>query len=126
MWHAKSGSDSEEQYEEAHLDLSMSEEDKEAHQQDRKAAEEITAKIWTFCFTTKMILESEKLKDKFESGDIDKIGKAVQETLNWLDAVQQGDARGGKNEVEAKQRELEDVIHPIMQKVMRTFGNRCW
>ena len=33
-------------------------------------------------------LQEEKLKDKFEGDDKDKIEKAVQETLDWLDKNQ--------------------------------------
>ena len=44
----------------------------------------------------------EKLKDKFEAGDKEKIEAAVQEALDWLDKNQLAE----KDEFEAKQKEL--------------------
>eukprot|EP00971_Amphidinium_carterae_P288373 5724975-Amphidinium_carterae.1 len=42
-----------------------------------------------YCFTMRNALaEEEELQDKFEAGDKDKIEKAVQETLDWLDQNQ--------------------------------------
>merc|ERR1712078_701291 len=58
-------------------------------------------------------LQEEKLKDKFEGDDKDKIEKAVQEALDWLDKNQLAE----KDEFEAKQKELEGVVNPIMMKV---------
>ena len=42
----------------------------------------------TTAFTMRNTLNEEKLKDKFESGDKEKIESAVQETLDWLDKNQ--------------------------------------
>eukprot|EP00441_Pelagodinium_beii_P042199 CAMPEP_0197645266 /NCGR_PEP_ID=MMETSP1338-20131121/18327_1 /TAXON_ID=43686 ORGANISM="Pelagodinium beii, Strain RCC1491" /NCGR_SAMPLE_ID=MMETSP1338 /ASSEMBLY_ACC=CAM_ASM_000754 /LENGTH=54 /DNA_ID=CAMNT_0043218775 /DNA_START=1 /DNA_END=161 /DNA_ORIENTATION=- len=50
-------------------------------------------------------LNEEKLKDKFEGGDKEKIEAAVQEALDWLDKNQLAE----KDEFEAKQKELEGV-----------------
>merc|ERR1711957_779642 len=66
-----------------------------------------------YCFTMRNTLSEEKLKDKFEGDDKDKIEKAVQETLDWLDKNQLAE----KDEFEAKQKELEGVVNPIMMKV---------
>merc|ERR1712241_1586692 len=66
-----------------------------------------------YCFTMRNTLNEEKLKDKFEGGDKEKIENAVQETLDWLDKNQLAE----KDEFEAKQKELEGVINPIMMKV---------
>merc|ERR1711912_113714 len=63
-------------------------------------------------------LSEEKLKDKFEGDDKDKIEKAVQETLDWLDKNQLAE----KDEFEAKQKELEGVVNPIMMKVYQAAG----
>ena len=60
----------------------------------------------------------EKLKDKFEGDDKDKIEKAVQEALDWLDKNQLAE----KDEFEAKQKELEGVVNPIMMKVYQAAG----
>jgi molecular chaperone DnaK (HSP70) len=41
-----------------------------------------------YCFTMRNILQEEKLKDKFEDGEKEKIESVVQETLDWLDKIQ--------------------------------------
>merc|ERR1711890_110800 len=71
-----------------------------------------------YCFTMRNTLNEEKLKDKFEAGDKEKIEKAVQEALDWLDKNQLAE----KDEFEAKQKELEGVVNPIMMKVYQAAG----
>merc|ERR1712151_363880 len=71
-----------------------------------------------YCFTMRNTLQEEKLKEKFESGDKEKIENAVQETLDWLDKNQLAE----KDEFEAKQKELEGVVNPIMMKVYQAAG----
>merc|ERR1712157_66525 len=71
-----------------------------------------------YCFTMRNTLQGEKLKDKFEGGDKDKIEKAVQETLDWLDKNQLAEKDG----FEAKQKELEGIVNPIMMKVYQAAG----
>merc|ERR1711896_37462 len=71
-----------------------------------------------YCFTMCNTLQEEKLKEKFEGDDKDKIEKAVQEALNWLDKNQLAE----KDEFEAKQKELEGVVNPIMMKVYQAAG----
>merc|ERR1712167_304110 len=65
-----------------------------------------------YCFTMRNTLQEEKLKDKFEAGDKEKIEAAVQDALDWLDKNQMAE----KDEFEAKQKELEGVVNPIMMK----------
>merc|ERR1712070_1122272 len=64
-----------------------------------------------YCFTMRNTLNEEKLKDKFEGGDKEKIEAAVQETLDWLD----------KNQL-AEKEELEGTVNPIMMKVYQAAG----
>merc|ERR1712127_598294 len=71
-----------------------------------------------YCFTMRNTLQEEKLKDKFEPGDQEKIEKAVQETLDWLDKNQLAE----KDEFEGKQKELEGTVNPIMMKVYQAAG----
>merc|ERR1712100_459220 len=71
-----------------------------------------------YCFTMRNTLQEEKLKDKFEGDDKDKIEKAVQDALDWLDKNQLAE----KDEFEAKQKELEGVVNPIMMKVYQAAG----
>merc|ERR1712062_685203 len=71
-----------------------------------------------YCFTMRNTLQEEKLKDKFEAGDKDKIEAAVKDALDWLDKNQLAE----KEEFEAKQKELEGVVNPIMMKVYQAAG----
>merc|ERR1711909_202573 len=71
-----------------------------------------------FCFTMRNTLQEEKLKEKFEGDDKDKIEKAVQDALDWLDKNQLAE----KDEFEAKQKELEGIVNPIMMKVYQAAG----
>merc|ERR1712054_173096 len=71
-----------------------------------------------YCFTMRNTLQEEKLKDKFEAGDKEKIEAAVREALDWLDKNQLAE----KDEFEAKQKELEGVVNPIMMKVYQAAG----
>merc|ERR1719412_1977198 len=67
-----------------------------------------------YCFTMRNTLN----KEKFEAGDKEKIEKAVQEALDWLDKNQLAE----KDEFETKQKELEGVVNPIMMKVYQAAG----
>ena len=58
------------------------------------------------------------MKEKFEAGDKDKIEKAVQGTLDWLDKNQLAE----KDEFEIKQKALEGVVNPIMMTVYQAAG----
>merc|ERR1711959_229946 len=89
-------------------------------QEDENAKVKIEAKngLENYCFTMRNTLSEEKLKDKFEAGDKEKIEKALQDTLDWLDKNQLAE----KDEFEAKQKELEGVVNPIMMKVYQAAG----
>merc|ERR1712146_552919 len=71
-----------------------------------------------YCFTMRNTLQEEKLKDKFEAGDKEKIEKAVQDALDWLDKNQMAE----KDEFEAQQKDLEGIVNPIMMKVYQAAG----
>ena len=88
------------------------------HLQANKQKVEAKNGLENYCFSVRNSLNEEKLKEKFESADKSKIEKAVQETLDWLDKNQLAE----KDEFEAKQKELESVVHPIMMKVYQAAG----
>merc|ERR1712110_365373 len=71
-----------------------------------------------YCFTMRNTLNEEKLKEKFEAGDKEKIEKAVQDALDWLDKNQLAE----KDEFEGKQKEVEGIVNPIMMKVYQAAG----
>merc|ERR1711957_1033284 len=88
--------------------------------EDEQNKSKVEAKngLENYCFTMRNTLNEEKLKEKFEDGDKDKIEKAVQDALDWLDKNQLAE----KDEFEAKQKELEGVVNPIMMKVYQAAG----
>merc|ERR1712056_82904 len=88
--------------------------------EDEQNKQKIEAKngLENYCFTMRNTLQEEKLKDKFEGGDKEKIEKAVQDALDWLDKNQLAE----KDEFEAKQKEVEGVVNPIMMKVYQAVG----
>merc|ERR1712100_207140 len=106
--------------------LSQSEIDRMVQEAEQYRAEDeankskIEAKngLENYCFTMRNTLQEEKLKEKFEGDDKDKIESAVQETLDWLDKNQLAE----KDEFETKQKELEGVVNPIMMKVYQAAG----
>merc|ERR1739842_283007 len=89
-----------------------------AEDEQNKAKIEAKNGLENYCFTMRNTLNEEKLKDKFEGGDKEKIAKAVQDTLDWLDKNQLAE----KDEFEAKQKELEGTVNPIMMKVYQAAG----
>merc|ERR1739848_215397 len=106
--------------------LSQSEIDRMVSEAEKYRAEDeankqkVEAKngLENYCFTMRNTLNEEKLKDKFEDGDKEKIEKAVQEALDWLDKNQLAE----KDESEAKQKEVEGIVNPIMMKVYQAAG----
>merc|ERR1712216_750106 len=106
--------------------LSQAEIDRMVHEaekfkgEDEANKQKIEAKngLENYCFTMRNTLNEEKLKEKFEGDDKEKIEKAVQDTLDWLDKNQLAE----KDEFETKQKELEGIVNPIMMKVYQAAG----
>merc|ERR1712178_42715 len=62
----------------------------------------------------RMVEDEEKgIADKLSEEDKEKVEEAVKETLEWLDDNQEAE----KEEFEARQKELEQIANPIIQKV---------
>merc|ERR1712045_651048 len=89
-----------------------------AEDESNRAKIEAKNGLENYCFTMRNTLNEEKLKEKFEAGDKEKIEKAVQDALDWLDKNQLAE----KDEFEGKQKELEGVVNPIMMKVYQAAG----
>ncbi|DBA04015.1 TPA: hypothetical protein N0F65_009362 [Lagenidium giganteum] len=60
----------------------------------------------------------DKLADKIEEDDKDTVMKAVQDAMDWLEDNQDSD----KEDFEAKQKEVEKIVNPIMSKVYQAAG----
>jgi len=83
-----------------------------------KAKIEAKNGLENYCYTMKNTLQEEKLKEKFEEEDKKKIEDAVTEALAWLDKNQLAE----KDEFEARQKDLEAIVNPIMMKVYQAAG----
>lgn len=79
---------------------------------EKVVAEAIDAKsgLENYCLTIRNSLQEESHSTKFTSDNKDDFEKAVQDKLDWLDKSQ----LAKKDEIEAKQKELEGVIGTIM------------
>jgi L1 cell adhesion molecule like protein len=64
-----------------------------------------------YAYQMRNTLNDEKLADKVPADDKAKIEAAISETTTWLDANQNAE----KEEFEAKQKELESIVTPILQ-----------
>ncbi len=85
-----------------------------------RSAARISAKngLESYAYNLRNSMQDEKLASKFEPADKEKLDKAVQEAIQWLDVSQEG----SKEEYEEKQKELEQIANPIMQKLYGGAG----
>merc|ERR1712036_68063 len=103
----------------AEIDRMVQEAEKyKAEDEANKVKIEAKNGLENYCFQMRNTLSDDKLKDKFEAGDKEKIEKAVQDALDWLDKNQMAE----KDEFEAQQKEIEGVVNPIMMKVYQAAG----
>ena len=88
--------------------------------EDEEAASRISAKngLESYAYNLRNSLNDEQLKDKFDAADKSKLETAVNETISWLDNSQEA----SKEEYEERQKELEGVANPIMQKIYSGAG----
>jgi len=98
----------------------MVEEAEKYKAEDEAAAARITSKnsLESYAYNLRNSLNDEKLADKFDPADKSKLESAVNDTIKWLDASQEG----SKEEYEEKQKELESIANPIMQKLYGAGG----
>jgi heat shock protein 5 len=86
---------------------------------DKKVKSKIDARnsLETYCYSMKQTI-NDKLGEKLDSEDKEKIEQAVEDALSWLDA--NSDAE--KEEYEEKLKEVQDVAQPIVSKVYAESG----
>merc|ERR1712070_1246477 len=82
--------------------------------EDDAHKEKVEAKngLENYSYSMKNTMDGE-MKDKFEAADKEALDKALNDALSWLEMNQTAE----KDEFEAKQKEVESVANPIMQKV---------
>ncbi|KAL4160543.1 70-kilodalton heat shock protein, variant 2 [Phytophthora ramorum] len=71
-----------------------------------------------YAYSLRNSLNDEKLKEQIPEADKKVVDDKVTETINWLDANQSAE----KEEYESKQKELEGVANPILQKMYAAAG----
>jgi Hsp70 protein len=88
--------------------------------EDEAAASRIASKnsLESYAYNLRNSIQDEKLADKFEAGDKQKLETAINDTISWLDGAQEAT----KEEYEERQKELEAVANPIMQKLYGAGG----
>lgn len=86
---------------------------------DKKVKSKIDARnsLETYCYSMKQTI-NDKLGEKLDSDDKEKIETAIEDALSWLDA--NSDAE--KEEYEEKLKEVQDVAQPIVSKVYAESG----
>merc|ERR1739848_871372 len=88
--------------------------------EDEKQREKIGAKngLESCCFNMKSTMDEEKVKAAISDSDKETITKKCDEIIKWLDANQTAE----KDEFEDKQKEIESVCKPIIEKLYSGAG----
>merc|ERR1712196_111958 len=90
--------------------------------EDKKVKERIDGRngFESYLYNLKNTLDDDEkgLADKIDEEDKEKIEEAVKDGLEWLEDNQEAE----KEEFEAKQKEVEGIVNPIMQKVYQQAG----
>jgi len=83
--------------------------------EDEKQREKISAKnnLESYCFNMKSTMDEEKVKSAISDSEKKTINDKCDETIKWLDANQTAE----KDEFEDKQKEIEGVCKPIIEKL---------
>ena len=91
-------------------------------EEDNKAKERIEAKngLEQYCYQIKNTIKEEKLKDKFSEDEKKQIETKIDEVLKWTN----DNPAASKEEYDAKQKEIEAVFNPIMQKIYQQMGGQ--
>ena len=88
--------------------------------EDDAAAERIHAKngLESYAYNLRNSLNEEAFASKLDAADKEKLQGAIDETITWLDNTQEGST----DEYTDKQKELEGIANPIMQKAYGAAG----
>lgn len=90
--------------------------------QDDKIRKKVEAKnaLESYCVSVKHTLDEQNLKDKFDATEKETITAKVKELEEWAHSHPEAETE----EYEAKQKELEGIFNPIMQKVYQAAGGQ--
>ncbi|PQQ06466.1 78 kDa glucose-regulated protein precursor [Prunus yedoensis var. nudiflora] len=99
----------------------MVKEAEEFAEEDNKVREKIDArnKLETYIYSMKSTInDKDKLADKIDSDDKEKIESTLKEALEWLDDNQNAD----KDDFDEKLKEVEAVCNPVIKQVREKSG----
>jgi heat shock protein 1/8 len=91
-----------------------------AQAEDEENKKKIEAKnsLENYAYNMRNTVRDDKVASKLDGADKEKLEKAVDETISWLDANQLAEVE----EFEHKQKELEQVCNPIIAKIYQQGG----
>ncbi|CAL9751563.1 unnamed protein product [Musa acuminata subsp. burmannicoides] len=83
--------------------------------EDEEVKKKVEAKnsLENYAYNMRNTVRDDKIKNKLSEGDREKIGRAVEEAISWLEGNQLAEVE----ELEHKLRELEDTCNPIIAKM---------
>lgn len=101
------------------IERMLSEAEKYKEEDEREAAR-IAAKnsLESYAYSLRNTLSDEKVDEKLDASDKEKLKKGIDETVEWLD----NNTTATKEEYEDRQKELEGVANPIMMKFYQSTG----
>jgi len=88
--------------------------------EDAEVAERIASKnsLESYAYQLRNSISDEKISSLLEAEDKEKLNKAIDDTIEWLDHNQEAT----KDEYEGRRKELEGVANPIMTKMYQKAG----
>lgn len=101
----------------------MVKEAEEFAEEDKKVKERVDArnKLETYIYNMRSTIEDkDKLADKIDSDDKEKIEAALKEALEWLDDNQNAE----KEDFEEKMKEVEAVCNPVIKQAYEKSGGK--
>ena len=99
----------------------MVKEAEEFAEEDKKVKEKIDArnKLETYIYNMRSTIgDKDKLAEKIDSDDKEKIESALKEALEWLDDNQNAE----KEDFDEKLKEVEEVCNPVIKQVYEKSG----
>lgn len=100
----------------------MVEEAKEYAEEDKRMKERVDKRNglegYAYSLRNSLTDEEKGVANKIDDEDREALEEAIKEALDWLDDNQEAEAE----EFEVKQKELEGIANPIMQRVYQTQG----
>merc|ERR1712205_249313 len=84
-------------------------------EEDERTRKKIDAKnaLENYAYSLKNTMSEERVADKIDASDKETLTQKIDETISWIDSNQSAEVE----EFEARQKELEGIVMPIMTKL---------